>query len=114
MKKGKTYSEIKKALPKLESQKVKDYSDALDKIVDLKKLFKSDGGKELIKGLQNNCAVALNKLVVVANSNPTLDMLLSLIHKYSANMSILTRVQDISDEEEIRNQLDEIVKEAME
>lgn len=107
-----TYKEIKKALPEIESEKVEVLSDELDRILAIKNLFQSEGGKELISLLRNNCSTALRKLVIAAKNNPNLPDLLGLISSYSANMDLLSSVQDISIEEELRLQLDEAVKEA--
>ncbi len=108
----KTISEIKKALPGIESTKVEDISNELDRILAIKTLFQSDGGKELINVLRNNCSIVLRKLILKAKENPDLPTLLGLIASYSANIDLLATVQDISLEEELRQQLDEAVKEA--
>lgn len=105
----KTYKDIKKALPDLESEKVKDLSDELDRILAIKTLFQSEGGKVLITVLRNNCGVAMRKAVLAAKKGEnTVPFLLD----YSANVDLLSTVQDISFEEELREQLDEAVKEA--
>lgn len=109
----KTYKEIKKAIPKIDSEKVEIISDELDRILAIKKLFQSEGGKELITVLRNNCSIALRKLMVKAKDNPSLPELLGYISTYTANMDLLSTVQDISLEEELRVQLDEAVVEAM-
>lgn len=109
---GKTLKEIKTALPELKSEKVDVLSDELDKILAIKKLFQSEGGKILIDSLRSNCAITLRKLMVAGKATPDLQILLALIADYSANMSLLASVQDISLEAEIRNQLDEAVREA--
>lgn len=109
---GKTFKEIKKSLPKLESNKVEDISDALDEILAIKSLWQSDGGKKLINVLRNNCSITLRKLIIKAKENPDLPSLLGLISTYSANIDLLATVQDISIENELRLQLDEAVKEA--
>jgi len=109
----KTYKEIKEALPTIESEKVEDYSDALDRTLSLKSLFKSSGGKILIEELRDTCATTLNKLVIAANETPELPLLLSLIQKYSANVKVLMKAQDIKMEDELREQLDKAVEEAM-
>ncbi len=106
-----TYNEIKDSIPEIDSEKVKDYANELDRIVGLKILFNSDGGKELIKGLRDNCSILLGKLVLSARNEPTLSNLLSIIFEYAANIDILSRFQDISTEQEVRDLLDEIVKE---
>lgn len=112
MKKMKTHDEIQKSLPNLKSEKVKDIADELDRVLAIKTLFQSEGGKQLITVLRNNCSVTLRKLVIEAKNNPSLPILLGLISAYSANIDLLSTVQDISMEEELRNQLDEAVKEA--
>lgn len=112
MKKGTTRREIKDSLPNLESEKVDVLSNELDRILSLKSLFDSDGGKELISVLRNNCFVTLRKIVAKSKDNPDLPSLLGLIGMYSANIDLLSSMQDISMEEEIRRQLDEAVKEA--
>lgn len=107
----KTYREIKKSLPGIESEKIEALSDELDRVLALKTLTESEGGKELIKIIRANCFVQLRKLVVQAKTNPTLEQLLSTIAMYSANMDLLSELQDITLEEELRTQLDEAVKE---
>jgi len=108
----KTYKEIKKALPAIKSEKVEIISDELDKILAIKKLFLSEGGKELITLLRNNCSIALRKAVLAAKNGDE-KLLSAHVLDYSANMDLLSTVQDISLEEELREQLDDAVKEAM-
>jgi hypothetical protein len=110
---GKTYKEIKEALPEIEAQKVRDISEELDRILAIKTLFTSEGGKVLITLLRNNCSNTLRKLILVSKDKPDLPTLLGLIAMYSANIDLLSTVQDISIEEELREQLDSAVKEAM-
>lgn len=107
----KTIREIKTALPGIESEKVDVLADELDNILALKELFTSDGGKVLINRLRDNCSVALRKAIVAAKSGDT-DKLIPFILDYSANINLLSSIQDISMEKEIREQLDEAVKEA--
>lgn len=109
----KTYKEIKKSLPELKSEKVEAISDELDRILAIKKLFESEGGKELIIVLRNNCSIALRKLVTKAKENPSLPELLGLISSFSANLDLLATMQDIPLVDELRDQLDEAVKDAM-
>jgi hypothetical protein len=112
-KRKKTIKEIKKALPNLEDEKVEVLSMELDRILALKKLFQSEGGEELINVLRENCARALRRaLAAVKNAEEKL-MYASLLD-YSANMDLLSQIQDISLEAEIRQQLDEAVKEVIE
>lgn len=106
---GKTYKDIKKALPDIEGEKVKVLSDELDRILAIKTLFQSEGGKELITVLRNACAVTLRKAILAAKCG---DSTVSFLLDYSAHMDLLSTVQDISIEEELRLQLDEAVKEA--
>lgn len=110
----KTIKEIKTALPDLQSEQVELISDELDRVLGLKALFKSDGGKELIKVLRDNCVRALTRLVQEAKDKPEVSTLVGLIATYSANIDLLAQLQEIKFEEELRNQLDEAVKEAME
>ena len=112
MAKKRTYEEIKDALPTIDSEKVEILSDELDRILRIKELFQSAGGKELIGILRSNCSVSLRKLILAAKDSPDLQTLLGLISTYSANMDLLSTVQDISFEEEMRLQLDEAVKDA--
>lgn len=109
---SKTYKEIKKALPDLQSEKVNVLADELDRILQLKELFESDGGKQLVTVLRNNCSTILRKLVIRSKENPDLPTLLGLISSYSANMDLLSTLRDVSMEQELREQLDEAVKEA--
>ena len=106
---GPTEKEIKKALPGVESDKITVVANELDRILALKKLFDSEGGRELIKVLRGNCSVALRKAVVAVKSG---DDATPFILTYSANLDLLTAFQDISMEKEIREYLDEAVKEA--
>lgn len=108
---GKTSKEIKKALPDLESEKVEVLSDELDKILAIKGLFESEGGKVLLDVLRSNCARVLRKSVLAAKSGDK-DSLMASVLEYSANLDLLSSVQDISMEQEIRKQLDDAVKEA--
>lgn len=105
----KTIREIKKSLPELQSEKVEVLANELDRILSIKKLFQSDGGKELITLLRNNCSIAIRKAMVAAKNGEKTE---SFLLDYSANLDLLSSVQDISLEEEIRKQLDEAVKEA--
>lgn len=109
----KTIKEIKEAIPDINSEKVDVLADELDRILSIKRIFQSADGKELIKLLRGNCQVALNKLIIQAKEDPKLDILVSLIHSYSANVDLLSLIQDIKTEEEIRLQLDEAVKEVI-
>jgi hypothetical protein len=104
-----TLREINTALPDLKSEKVSDIAIELDKILAIKKLFQSDGGEILIADLRTRCSLALRKalLCVKEGGNPA-----PFILDWGANMEVLTRVQDISLEEELRGQLDEAVIEA--
>lgn len=108
---GKTFKEIKKAIPDLRSKKVEDISDELDRILRIKKLFQSDGGRELITVLRNSCSTSLRKATIAAKNGDD-KLLMALILDFSAHLELLSTVQDISIEEELREQLDEAVKEA--
>lgn len=109
---SKTINEIKKAIPDIESEKVEAYADELDRVLALKALVDTPGGKEILKIVKNNCFIALRKLIKQAKENPTIDQLLATIMDYSANISLIAELQDINTEEELRRQLDEAVKEA--
>ena len=112
---GDTIREIKKALPDLDSKKVEDISDVLDQVLTIKRIFTSNDGKVLLKVLKDNCYTTLNKLMMYSKStNPDLQTYISLASTYTANMDLLSQLQDIKIEEELRNQLDEAVKQAME
>lgn len=106
---GKILKEIKSALPHIESDAVEAYAGELDRILALKSLFDSEGGRELISVLRESCAVAIRKAVVAVKAGDTPN---PFILDYSANLSLLSKLQDVSMEEEIRKQLDEAVKEA--
>lgn len=107
---NKTLQSIKNALPNIESDKVVVISEELEKILSIKKLFQSEGGELLIGLLRTNCTNALRKASLAAkkgeNSNP-------FILDFQANMDLLSTIQDISMEEELRAQLDEAVIEAI-
>ncbi len=96
------------------SQKVKDISDELERILAIKELFKSKGGEQLLTLLRNNCANNLRKLVTIAKDKPEMDTLLSTIFDYSSNLDLLLTLGDLSLEEELRFQLDDAIKETME
>lgn len=110
----KTITEIEEALPDLDSNKVREISDALDKVLAIKDFWSSKGGKELTVFLRNKCATSLRNLVQTAKEKPDLNVLLAIIFDYSASMDLLCTIGDISLEEELRQQLDEAVIEAME
>ena len=112
--KKRTIREINEGLPGLKSEKVEILSDELDRVLSLKELFTSDGGKELIKVLRNNCVIILNKLVAKSKDNPDLPTVLGLISAYSANIDLLAQLRDIKFEQELRDQLDEAVRDAVE
>lgn len=107
-----TYKEIKDALPDLNSEKVAVISDTLDSVLAMKRLWKSADGKELLDVLRSNCSVVLRKATVAAEAGDK-DLLLACMLKYAANMDLLATIQDISTEVELRTQLDEAVREAM-
>lgn len=67
----------------------------------------------LITFLRNNCASNLRKLVATAKEKPELSSLLTIIFEYSSNMDLLQTLGDLSLEEELREQLDQAVKDAM-
>lgn len=112
MAKKRTIKEIKQALPDLKSEKVEVISDALDSVLAMKRLWKSEDGKELLGVLRNNCSVALRKATAAAEQGDK-DLLLAVVLKYAANMELLATIQDIHTEQELRIQLDDAVKEAM-
>jgi len=104
-----TLREINKALPGLKSEKVEVFSDALEQVLAIKKLFQSEGGEQLLGLLRNNCAVAIRKALIAAKKG---DNTVPFLLDYGANMDLLSTVQDISLEEELRSQLDDAVIEA--
>jgi len=108
---GRTLKEIKKALPDLESEKVEVLSDELDKVLAIKKLFDSEGGKVLLGVLRNNCSRTIRKAILAAKASDE-KLLLATVLEYSANMDLLSSLQDIKMEDELRTQLDEAVKDA--
>ena len=107
-----TIRDIKKVIPNLQSEKVEVLADELDRIQALKTLFRSDGGQQLIGVLKRNCAAALRKLYSAMDDKPTLEILMGLIARYTANLDLLAELQDVTIEDEIQTQLDEAVKEA--
>lgn len=104
-----TLREIKVALPDLNSEKIEVLADELDKILAIKKLFQSEGGEILIGVLRNNCSIALRKAILAARKGDSAN---PFILDWGANIDLLSSVQDISMEEELRIQLDEAVLEA--
>lgn len=94
-------------------QKIKDVSDALENILTLKRIWTSKDGKTLQIVLKNNCVQSLKKLVTSAREKPDLNTLLAIIFDYSANLDLLMTLGDLSLEEELRNQLDEAITEAI-
>lgn len=111
MKKG-TFNEIKKSLPTIDSEKVVDYADALDRVLVLKRIFSSKDGKELVIELRENSITAIRQLIIAYKSNPDLATLMGLCATLDSNFSFLMKIQDISLEKELRDSLDEAVKEA--
>lgn len=108
-----TKKEIKKSLPGIDSERVDIIADELDRVLSIKEVFTSPGGKELIKVLRGNCYRALNNLIAVSKKEPDLPTLLGIISTYSANIDLLSQLQEIKSEDELREQLDEAVKDAM-
>ncbi len=104
-----TLREINHALPDLKSEKVEDIATELDKILAIKKLFQSEGGAILIETLRNNCTKALRLALLAARKG---DSAVPFLLDYGANIDLLSTVQDISIEDELRQQLDEAVVEA--
>lgn len=109
---NKTIQQIKNAIPEIESEKVNDYADALDRVLVIKRIFQSEDGKELIKELQEVCFITINKLLFTYKNNPDLPTLISLISILDSHYSMLSKIKDISLEKELREQLDEAVREA--
>jgi len=105
---GKTQRQIKEALPDVENKEVDSLAEQLDKILAIKSLFKSEGGKVLIGYLRDNCSVAIRKATIAAKSG---DDTVPYLLDYSAYMDLLTTIQDISMEAEIEEQLEKVVKE---
>lgn len=108
-KKNNTLSDIEKALPGIKSDKVVIIAEELEKVLAIKKLFQSEGGAQLITVLRNNCSMALRKASIAAKKGESAN---PFILDWQANMDLLGTVQDISMEEELREQLDEAVIEA--
>jgi hypothetical protein len=108
----KTIKEIKSALPGLDSSKVEAYADELDRILAIKRIFQSEDGRVLVNELRDNCSITIKKLLVIYKKNPELPELLGLLAILDSNYLLLSKIQDISLEKEIREQLDEAVKEA--
>lgn len=108
----KTLKEIKQAFPDIDSEKVEVLGDELDRILALKKVFTSEEGKVVLDYIKNNCTIALRKSVIAAK-NGDKELLMATILDYSANIDLLSSIQDISLEEEIRTQLDDAVREAI-
>lgn len=108
----KTIKEIKSALPGLDSSKVEAYADELDRILAIKRIFQSEDGKVLVNELRDSCSITIKKLLVLYKKSPELPELLGLLAILDSNYQLLSKIQDISLEKEIREQLDEAVKEA--
>lgn len=104
----KTFSEIKKALPDINSEEVEVISDTLDEILAIKRVLDSEGGAILLSVLKDNCSVALRKAILAAKKGEV-NNLVPHILDYSANMDLLAKMQDVSLETELRDQLDEAV-----
>lgn len=111
MSKQKTIKEIEKALPGIKSEKVSDIADTLDRILAIKRLFQSDDGKELLSSLKDSASISLRKAILAAKRGETNELMAHILD-YSAISELMSRVQDISLEKELREQLDEAVKEA--
>lgn len=109
----KTLNEIEASLPGIKSEKVKDHADALDKILAVKRVFTSKDGQEVLTTIKDNCSIALRRAILAAKRGDTIE-LMGYVLDYSANVDLISRLKDISLESEIRNQLDDAVKEAYE
>lgn len=110
----KIIDEIKQGLPDIDSKKVEEISNELDNILAVKRIFSSPDGSVLLNTLKSNCYTVLNKLVNYNKlANPDINTYISLVATYSANLDLLSQLQDIKLEQEIRDQLDEAVKEAL-
>jgi hypothetical protein len=112
MKMKKTINDIKKAIPNLDSDKVKDYADALDRVLVLKRIFQSEDGKVLIDELRKESISVIRKLIIAYKKKPELSELMGLIAVLDSNFTMLSKIQDISLEKELRESLDEAVLEA--
>lgn len=99
-----------KGLEPIKNELLEAHAEALDKILDLKILWSSDGGKQLISLLNQNCEGALNRLVNYSKNRPTLDELMVCVHEYSANVSLLSTLQQLKQEDIIREQVESISK----
>ena len=99
-----------KAATGIATEKVEILADELDRINALKTLFRSDAGKIMVERLVSNCARSLRTMYNA--SEPTIELLLTNLASYKANIDLLAEFQDITAEEEIARQLDEAVKEA--
>ena len=95
MPKKQTYSEIKKALPNINSERVEVIADQLDEILSIKSLFQSDGGKILENKLKENCSLALRKAIIVSKKGDAQDTVYFILD-YSANIDLLSKLKDIS------------------
>jgi hypothetical protein len=111
--KKKTINEIKSAIPTIDSTKVEDLAEALDKVLIIKRLFDSEDGKVLITELRETSVTAIKKLLIAYKTNPNLETLMGLCASLDSSISFLAKIQDISMEKELRDSLDEAVREAM-
>lgn len=108
----KILNEINSALPNLKSEKVSDIANELDRVLAIKRIFTSEDGKELVKELRDSCSITIMKLIHTYKNSPDLSTLMGLCAVLDSNYTMLTKVRDVSMEDELREQLDEAVLEA--
>lgn len=110
-KSSRTLSQINNAvkstgLEPLESDSLSILTSEIDKIKDIKLFWSSDGGQIVLSVLKNNCQSSLVRLMQYAQQSPNLDILLSCIHEYKANIDLLSTLSRTTSEEEIQKQID--------
>lgn len=99
--------EIKKELG-LENEKINDYSDELDRIRSLRKIYNSKEGKELLKILIDSNKVLLSKALSSLDNEKEVML---CMYQYKANMRLISGLEDLTEEESIQKELEETVKE---
>lgn len=108
---SRTLNEIKEAIPE-PSQKIEILAHEFDRVQNLHVLISTDGGKELVLSLREQCATLIGKLLRTAQEDkPDLISLLSIISQYSARLELLSLLRETTTLKEIDEQLQEAVKE---
>lgn len=95
----------------VKDEKIEMLADGIDRIKKQKAFWNSPVAEDTLAMIRMNCATALARAINNATTEPKLEVLLSAILQYTENIRIISSVLDITQEEEIQNQLDLALKE---